>query len=132
MALFAGLLLSPRTSEAGCGDYVWIRGRPAPMVHSMPDLTPGPLTLDPPTRPDGSSNDGTSHGSPGRPCHGPGCSDGSFPPRAPSPGIVVSIDQWAMTASGALPNLVSCSNVRVDRFDFVEDGCRLSILRPPR
>lgn len=119
MALCAGVLLTPRPSEAGCGDYVWIHGRPVPVVHSMPDQ---PATTD-----------GTSdHGLPQRRCQGPGCSDGSFPPQAPAPGVVVSIDRWAMAPGDTLPRIVCCDNLPAEPSDLVENGFRLSILRPPR
>lgn len=128
MAVFASLVLSPRASEAGCGDYVWIRGRTVPTLHSMTDQpTPGQ-----PTNGDGSSDDAAEHGSPHRPCHGPGCSDGSIPAEAPVRGVVVSIDRWAMAPGDTLPDCVCCNNMLAEPFDFVADGFRLSILRPPR
>lgn len=123
MALCAGLLLGSRASEAGCGDYVRIRGHLAPAAHSMPDQ---------PASADGTSDDMVDHGSPHRPCQGPGCSDGSFPRQAPVPGIVVSIDRWAMAPDDTLPNSVCCDNVLAEPVDFVADAFRLSILRPPR
>jgi len=121
VALFAGFLLSPRVSEAGCGNYVQIRDRHAPMAHSMPDQ---------PTH--GNSADGADHSRPHRPCQGPGCSNGSVPPPAPNPGTTVSMDRWGLMAVDTLPNLASCSNVLAESVDFVTDGFRLSILRPPR
>lgn len=121
MALFAGFLMSPRASEAGCGDYVQIRDRHAPMAHSMPDL---------PT--DRSSNDRAAPRPPHRPCRGPGCSNGSIPPQAPTPTTTVSIDRWALALGDTFPNLVSCSNVLPEPLPIVMDGLRLTILRPPR
>jgi hypothetical protein len=121
VALFAGFLLSPRVSEAGCGDYVQIRGRHAPMAHSMPDQ---------PTH--GRSDDGADHSPPHRACHGPGCSNGSVPPQAPAPSTTVSIDRWALAPGDTLPTPVSCSHVLVQSLPIVTDGFRLSILRPPR
>jgi hypothetical protein len=121
VALFAGFLVSPRAAEAGCGDYVQIHGGHAPMAHSMPDQ---------PT--DGSSADRGDHNLPHRPCQGPGCSDGSVPPLAPTPGPTVSIDRWALAAGDTFPNAVSCSNVFAGPLQIVADGFRLSILRPPR
>jgi hypothetical protein len=122
VALCAGVLLSPRPSEAGCGDYVRIGRRPVSMVHSMPDQASTDIT----------SDDAADHGAPRRPCQGPGCSDSSFPPQAPVPGVVVSIDQWAMAPGDTLPKFVSCDNMLAEPFDLVADGFRLSILRPPR
>jgi len=121
LALFAALLLSPRASEAGCGDYVLIGGRHVPMAHSRPE----------PTRTDAASNQ-PDHGLPQRPCHGPGCSDGSFPPQAPAPVLVVSIDRWAVAPGDTLPNVACRSDVLAEPLDFVAAGFRLSILRPPR
>lgn len=128
MAVCAGLLLTPRASEAACGDYVAVRGRFVPMVHSLPDQ----LTPDQPTNGDGSSQDTTEHGAPRRPCQGPNCSNGSFPEQAPAPGVVVSVDRWAVAASDTLPSVVCCDNLLAEPVDFVVDGFRLSILRPPR
>src|SRR5262249_31353752 len=121
VALFAGLLMSPRTSQAACGDYVWIGGRHIEMVHSIPDGSnqDGP--------PDGSSDNAPAHGSRHRPCHGPGCSDGSFPPQAPAPVTRVSMDRWGLALVDTLPNLASCSNVLAEPLDIVTDGFRLSI-----
>jgi len=125
LALCAGVLLTPRPSEAGCGDYVWIRGRPVSMVHSIPDQPTNPDT-------DSTAGDIADHGAPHRPCHGPRCSDGSIPPVAPVPGAVVSVDQWAVSPRDALPNIVSCDNMLAEPLDLVAAGFRLSILRPPR
>ena len=123
MALCAGVLLSPRPSEAGCGDYVRIRGRLAPMAHAMPDQ---------PMSAEGTPVDAANHGSPLRPCHGPGCSDDSSPRQAPVPVVVVSIDRWAVAPDDALPNSVCCDDMLAEPVDFVADAFRLSILRPPR
>jgi hypothetical protein len=123
VALCAGVLLSPRSSEAGCGDYVWIHGHPAPMSHSMPDQS---------TSADGTSGDAADHSAPHRPCQGPGCSDGSFPPQSPVPGVVVSIDRWAMAPGDTLPDFVCSNKMLAESCDLVADGFRLSILRPPR
>lgn len=121
MALFAVSLLSPRVSEAGCGDYVQIRGRHAPMAHSMPDQ---------PTR--RNLANGADHSPPHRPCQGPGCSNGSVPPQAPTPETTVSLDRWALALGDTFLNPVSCSNVLAEPLPIVPDGFRLSILRPPR
>ena len=121
MALFAGFLLSPRASEAGCGEHVQIRGRHAPMAHSMPDQPTG-----------GSSDDRADHSLPHRPCQGPGCSNGSLPPQAPTPRTTVSIDRWALAFGDTFPIPISCSNVLAETLPIVPDGFRLSILRPPR
>ena len=121
VALFAGFLLSPRASAAGCGDYVRIGDRHAPMAHSMPDQ---------PTH--GNSADGADHSRPHRPCQGPGCSNGSVPSQAPAPGTTISIDRWALAPADTFPSPVSCSNVLAEPLQIVTDGFRLSILRPPR
>ena len=123
MAVVAGLLLSPRASEAGCGDYVWVRGQFVPMTHYLPDQ---------PASTEGSPADSANHGAPQRPCRGPGCSDGSAPPEAPVPGVVVSLDRWAMAPGDTLSILVCCDNLLAEPVDLVTDGFRSSILRPPR
>ena len=121
MALFAGFLLSPCVSEAGCGDHVQIRGRQAPMADWMPD------------QPTDQNSDGLAdYSPPHRPCKGPGCSNGSVPPQAPAPGTTASIDRWALAPGDTFPNLVSCSHVLAEPLQLVTDGFRLSILRPPR
>jgi hypothetical protein len=91
------------------------------MAHSIPDQPAH-----------GKSADGADHSPPHRRCHGPGCSDGSVPPQAPSPGTTVSIDRWALAPGDTLPNPVSCSNVLAEPPQIVTDGFCLSILRPPR
>lgn len=121
MALVAGLLLSPRVAEAGCGDYVLIGGGHLPMARAMPAQ---------PT--DGSSADKADHSPPHRPCQGPGCSDGSIPPQSPTPETTSSLDRWALTPNDTLPNPVPCSNLLAEPRHMVADGFRLSILRPPR
>lgn len=121
MALVAGFLLCPRIAEAGCGDHVSIGSGHGPKARPMPDR---------PT--DGSPADRADHSPPHRPCQGPGCSDGSVPPRAPAPETTDSIDRWALTPGDTLPNPVSCSNVLAEPLHIVTDGFRLIVLRPPR
>jgi len=128
MAVLAGLLLSPHASEAGCGDYVLVRGRIVPMVHFMPDQP----TPQQPTNGERSSDAAAEHGSPHLPCHGPGCSNGSFPAQAPVPGVVVSIDRWAMAPGNTVPDCDCCCSLLAEPGDCVVDGFRLSILRPPK
>ena len=123
VAVCASVLLSPSVSEAGCGDYVQIRGGLAPMAHSMPDQ---------PTDADGEPGGTAGHGSPHCPCQGPNCSDRSVPLQLPVAGAVVSIDRAVLTPGDALPNFVCCGNTLAQPFDLAADGFRLSILRPPR
>jgi hypothetical protein len=91
------------------------------MAHSMPDQ---------PTH--GRSYDGADHSPSHRPCHVPGCSNGSVPPQAPAPSTTVSIDRWALAPGDTLPTPVSCSHVLAESLPIVTDGFRLNILRPPR
>ncbi len=129
LALLAGLLVAPRSSEAGCGGYVWVRGE---MVH-----VPGPSS----SHADALAGDETgdnvaadSHRSTPAPvpCEGPHCSNGSFPPAAPPPVVNVPVDRWAVVPCEAAPNLLFSSNLLAESPDVVVDGSRLSILRPPR
>jgi hypothetical protein len=123
VAVVAGLLLVPRASDASCGDYLQVHGRIIAMDHSTPDQ---------PTSRDGAADDAADRGSHRRPCHGPGCSNGSIPPEAPVPVVIVSIDRWAMAPGHAAPEIESCCTMLAEPFGFVPDGFRLSILRPPR
>lgn len=121
LALLAGLVLAPRASEAGCGDYVLIGGQHARIVH----LAHG--------HDEAANQSDEGHEAPERaPCHGPGCSNGSFPPLTPAPVISISIDRWAVASFENVPNPVSISRLLAEPADFIGDGCRLSILRPPR
>ena len=121
VALLGGFLLTPRVSEASCGDYVHVGGLHAPMAHSMPDHATN-----------GISADGTDRSPPHRPCQGPGCSGGSVPLQTPTPTTTFSIDRWALAPGDTLPNPFSSSNVLAEPRHIVTDGFCLSILRPPR
>lgn len=123
MAVFASLLLTPRASEAACGDYVLVSSHAAEMNHAMPhreSMTKESLV------------DRVDHDKAGRPCHGPNCSNGRFPPLAPVPTVVVSIERWALASTVTLPRCDSCYNLLAEPVDLIVDGFRLSILRPPR
>ena len=133
VALCAGVLLSPRPSEAGCGDYVWIRGRPVPMVHSMPTADESDGTAD-----DGTVDDG-SCGRRGRPRLASSTLSGSglFGRLISATGAgpwrrrLTSIDgPWHPATR--FQTLICCDNMLAEPFDLVADGFRLSILRPPR
>lgn len=122
MVVFASLLLTPRASEAACGDYVQVSGR-STVIHSIPDHA---------TSADGTSVNTVDHRAPRRPCRGPGCSNGSFPSQIPVPTVVVSIERWALAPADTLPVIVCCNHVLAEPVDLHVDGFRLSILRPPR
>ncbi len=121
VAILTGFALSPRVAQASCGDYVWVGGRHAPLADSMPDKST-----------DASSPGQTNYHPPHEPCHGPGCSNRSFPTPAPNSVTIDSIERWALTASDALPYLVSCSSLLLEPPCIGTDGFRLSILRPPK
>lgn len=122
VAVFASLMLSPRAAEAACGDYVRVGNGMAQMTHQLPNHSEDM----------GSSQDG-KHRLPGHgtPQQCPGCSDGSFPPQAPAP-VVISIDRWAIAAGESRPEMVCRCQMLAEPGDFVIDGFRVSILRPPR
>lgn len=123
LAIFASLLLTPRTSEATCGDYLTGNGHSGSMRHVMTDE----LAV---------AHDGIfqllHQRGPRPPCHGPGCSQHSLPRQMQVPMIVVSLEQWALVFAVNSPTVVASENLPADRPEFVGDGYRLSILRPPR
>jgi hypothetical protein len=121
--VFTGLLLTPRASEATCGDYLHVGNRSAAVVRTLPNL---PKSIDV-----GSHN--VADPSQPQPCHGPGCSRSSSPaPAAPVAVVVFSIEQWALTSVDTIPNIVGSDQLLAEPFDVDADGSRLSILRPPR
>lgn len=123
VVILASLLLVPRASQAACGDYVQVSGRTALMHDSMENQS---------TTRDGSMDETKSHHAPRLPCHGPGCSNRSLPPAVPVPNVVVSFERWAVASGDTPPDSVSCNSMLAEPVDIVEDGFRLSILRPPR
>lgn len=121
--VFAIFLLTPRASEAACGDYLHHADHSAAMVHFLPDGL---------TRTDHHSDDLAKQGAPHRRCQGPNCSGRSFPPPAPPPSVDDLNERWALASVETNPNMV-CNNDRLAEPDQrVADGFRLSILRPPR
>lgn len=122
-AVFAGLLLIPRASEAGCGDYVQFSGRAAAMAHSVPDQS---VSMD------DSLKKAAGHGVPHRPCQGPGCSNRSYPPQPPAPSVVVSVERYALALAETHSSVICCHYLPADPVDLAMDGFRSSILRPPR
>lgn len=117
--LLAGVLYSPRSAEAACGDYVWVGGRaPHPMtghatrdVHSSVDESKAPSTPR---------------------CSGPFCSKGSLPPAAPVPSIKVTFERWACV-DVVVNGHASCSTRSTyDLGESPTEGFGQGILRPPR
>ena len=127
VAVVTNFLLTPGVCEAACGDYVQARGHTAGMLHSMSGQ---PASMDG-SSVDGTSVDGADHSAP-RPCQGPACSNRSFPPQAPAPSVVTSVERWAQARADVLPNSVCRYNRLAEPVDLVVDGFRSSILRPPR
>lgn len=122
VAVFASLLLTPRAAEATCGDYLRVGGGSVMQVHSMPNQ---------PISTSGSLDFAADPAVPHRPCHGPSCSGGSFPPPAPATSVVVSIERWALAPADPAPSFVCSDYLLAVPFDLVVDGSALSILRPP-
>ena len=118
-AVFTSFLLIPRAANAACGDYLHVNGRSPETIHSI-------------SAPAADSNDSENNGGPHRPCHGPGCSNGSFPPPVPVPSVIVSIERWAVATADIVPTHVSSNNALAGPSDPIVEGFRLSILRPPR
>lgn len=123
-AVVASWLLIPRAAEASCGDYVQFRGPGAPQVRAMPGWLTGV---------EGSKHT-SDHGAPYRPCQGPNCSGGSFPPpQAPAPTVVVvTIKRCALASMDSIPSAAGSFGTLAEPSDLVLDGFRSSILRPPR
>lgn len=119
LALLASALLSPSRAEASCGDYVLVGGQHA-----------------------GSGMSGRSHDAahemggrhdPAIPrCHGPSCSNRSFPPLAPAPKIEVTVERWAIPGDAGSSLQPESDFLFADAHDLPCDGFGLSILRPPR
>ncbi|MSR56269.1 MAG: hypothetical protein EXS05_01170 [Planctomycetaceae bacterium] len=131
LALLVGLAVLPNRADAGCGDYVLIRGRHVAMDHGP--VAPGSVSADKAASYIGFVDAADRDANPARPaCRGPHCSDGSMPPSAPMPKINVSIDRWACQAGEYCPSLVSTSSLFAEPREFVAEAFGLSILRPPR
>ena len=119
--LLASIVFAPSKAEASCGDYVMIGGSHGHTAHS------------------GAAHSGTvGHDMPGshdpaQPrCHGPSCSNGSFPPAAPAPRLVVTVEQWAIPDGSADCQTPQSSFLLADLREIPCDGFGTSILRPPR
>jgi hypothetical protein len=114
IVLLASVVFAPSKAEASCGDYVMIGGQHVHKGHSGTHEMPGSHD---PTKPR---------------CHGPSCSNGSFPPAAPAPRIVVTVEQWAIPDGTASSQSPQSSSLLADTRDLPCDGFGSSILRPPR
>src|SRR5580765_1077279 len=83
--LLASIVLAPSQAEASCGDYVTIGGQHSQTAHS------GAVDQDMPGQHD-----------PAKPrCHGPSCSNRSFPPAAPATRVEVTVEHWALPGGSA-------------------------------
>ena len=116
LVLLASIVYAPSQAEASCGDYVMIGGKHVPAGHS------GSMQHDMP----GDHDSGKPR------CHGPSCSNGSFPPAAPAPRIEVTVEQWAIPDGSALCQSPQNSSLLADTREIPCDGFGSSILRPPR
>ena len=124
IAVFAGVLLAPRTSEAGCGNYVEVNGLPTASAH---------ISRVQSAMKDGAANHASNGNSRHHPCQGPSCSGGSYPPLEPVSITVVSTDRWAVVDSDANVALTETfRHLLAETADSGPDGFRSSILRPPR
>lgn len=135
--IVAGLAVSPDAVQAGCGDYVMIRGRHVAMSHgsgghqaSVPfdEVELSALSDDAIVPDEGQAASGSRRTS----CRGPHCRDGSAPPSAPLFKISVSIERWAHGTRESAPELCLVSEVFAEPREAVAEGLGLSILRPPR
>lgn len=119
LVLLAGVLLSPRSAEAACGDYVWVGGRaPHAMAGQATESAPSPDV------------DSTAPKVPR--CMGPRCSNRSVPPAAPAPSIKITIERWACVDVVLSGHASGSTRLSHDLGDRPADGFARSILRPPR
>jgi hypothetical protein len=113
--LLVSFVFAPSRAEASCGDYVMIGGQHGHAAHL------------------GADHDISGQHDPAGPrCHGPFCSNGSFPPAAPAPRIEVTVEQWALPDGSILCQLPQSSSLLAETREAPCDGFGLSILRPPR
>ena len=123
LVLLASAVLAPSRVEASCGDYVMVGGRH--IGHHADSNMAG----------HGSPANHTASGGqdPAVPrCHGPMCSNHSFPPVFPAPKIEVAVERWAIPVGTALTMLPASQGLPSAPCAIACDGCGLSILRPPR
>jgi hypothetical protein len=114
--LLASVVLTPSWAEASCGDYVTIGGQHGQLARSSAVDNHMPESHDP-AKPR---------------CHGPSCSNGSFPPAAPAPRIVVLVEHWALPIGATHCQSPITSSLLAETREAPCDGFGSSILRPPR
>jgi hypothetical protein len=116
LVLLASAVTAPSRAEASCGDYVTVAGQQGQPAHT------GMM-----------NHDTTGTHDPAKPrCHGPSCSNGSFPPAAPAPRIVVVVEHWALPNGLTLCQSPVTSSLLAETREAPCDGFGSSILRPPR
>lgn len=110
------ICISASSARATCGDYIQIgnstSGHSAsPMAHSEPHSAP----------------------SPGRPCHGPGCSQTpKFPATAPPTAVSPSVESWANLAASSRDLSAAKVRYRPDADNGRPFQRPNPIYRPPR
>jgi hypothetical protein len=117
LALFATCVFAPSRAEASCGDYVKVNGHNSTMDHETAN----------------SSQNGAPTHDPAAPrCHGPHCSNGSFPPAAPAPKLEVRVEDWALPGGFEVSLSPESGSLLAEQREIPCAGYGLSILRPPR
>jgi hypothetical protein len=117
--LLASFVFAPSRAEASCGDYVMVGGQHG---HDAPSARAGMAHHDMPDSHD-----------PAKPrCHGPSCSNGSFPPAAPAPRVEATAEQWAFSSGSPLCQSPPTCSLLSETREVACAGFGLSILRPPR
>jgi hypothetical protein len=112
----AAIAFAPICAKASCGDYVTIRGQVLQSIHPI---------RQPQEMPDSSLPNSPA-------CHGPSCSNHSFPPAAPTPRIAIVVEHGTITVGVIQLESPKSASLLSDTDENRSDGFGLSIFRPPR
>ena len=123
LVLLAAAWLVPSQARASCGDYVTIGAKHAAQA-AQAKMT-GQRTGD-------AEDDDTSPAGPGPLCHGPHCSNGSFPPASPVPEVQTTIERYAHASAAAPFAVLRRSSLIAEPGTQLARIERSGILRPPR
>lgn len=129
IAILLAILAFPAFAEAGCGDYVFVRGvRDGGMSHGSRTAF---STLEFTGHRDESASAAHRSQQPsGGPCHGLNCGGGV--PQQPAPLVTVPVERGACHREFETPRgESSCDVVMLDSAP-PQEGSLLGVLRPPR
>jgi hypothetical protein len=102
----AAVAFAPSQAQATCGDYVTVGGQQGHKPIAEHQRRPG--------------------------CHGPECSNRSFPPATPASRVEVAVERWAIADDSMLCESPRVGSLVSDAPELLRDGIGLSILRPPK